>query len=256
MRHSILHRILYFEYIFYEVVILDNFNIDKQTIDKVNSMLNNGNLNDLLSQIPPDALKNFSTMMNGNTISNEKTNTDGINAEPTDNSNNSNNSTFDFSKIDMNTIWYAAPSGRIKSNDETWAIQNFYKVNKGEATEAELKAEKELIEKIQGSPYYQPLKEAMEKWESYYNEKYNPRNEKNKLEQKAAIYNQILDLNKNNKLSDKEKLSNLLSDARNKNIFTTEELKELGLSEEEIVNYKRISLYDEVLINPDLSKAE
>ena len=129
-------------------------------------------------------------------------------------------------KIDMNTILYASPSGRIKSNDETWAIQNFYKVNKGEATEAELKAEKELIEKIQGSPYYQPLKEAMEKWESYYNEKYNPRNEKNKLEQKAAIYNQILDLNKNNKLSDKEKLSNLLSDARNKNIFTTEELKD------------------------------
>lgn len=83
---------------------MDNFNIDKQTIDKVNSMLNNGNLNDLLSQIPPDALKNFSTMMNGNTISNEKTNTDGINAEPTDNSNNSNNSTFDFSKIDMNTM--------------------------------------------------------------------------------------------------------------------------------------------------------
>ena len=38
--------------------------------------------------------------------------------------------------------------------------------------------------------------------------------------------------------------------------YTTEELKELGLSEEEIVNYKRISLYDEVLINPDLSKAE
>lgn len=38
--------------------------------------------------------------------------------------------------------------------------------------------------------------------------------------------------------------------------YTTEELKELGLSEEEIVNYKRISLYDEVLINPDLSKVE
>ena len=83
---------------------MDNFNIDKQTIDKVNSMLNNGNLNDLLSQIPPDALKNFSTMMNGNTISNEKTDTDGINAETTDNYNNSNNSTFDFSKIDMNTM--------------------------------------------------------------------------------------------------------------------------------------------------------
>ena len=126
-------------------------------------------------------------------------------------------------KIDTDAIWNLTQS---RNNDELWALQYFYKVNRGEATEAELKAEQERIEKIQGSPYYQPLKDAMEKWESYYNEKYNPRNEKNKLEQKTAIYNQILDLNKDNKLSDKEKLSNLLSDARNKNIFTTEELKD------------------------------
>ena len=128
--------------------------------------------------------------------------------------------------IDTSEILKLKPSGQINTNDETWAIQNFYKVNRGEATEADIQRTNELIEKIPDSPYYQPLKEAMEKWESYYNEKYNPRNEKNKLEQKTAIYNQILDLNKDNKLSDKEKLSNLLSDARNKNIFTTEELKD------------------------------
>ena len=127
--------------------------------------------------------------------------------------------------IDTNEILKLKPSGQINTNDETWAIQNFYKVNRGEATEADIQRTNELIEKIPDSPYYQPLKDAMEKWGSYYNEKYNPRNEKNKLEQKTAIYNQILDLNKDNKLSDKEKLSNLLSDARNKNIFTTEELK-------------------------------
>ena len=51
---------------------MDNFNFDKQTMDKLNSMLNNDNLNDILSQIPPDTLKNFSTMMNGNSNSNEK----------------------------------------------------------------------------------------------------------------------------------------------------------------------------------------
>ncbi len=34
--------------------------------------------------------------------------------------------------------------------------------------------------------------------------------------------------------------------------YTTEELKELGFSNEEIDNYKKISLYDEILLNPNL----
>ena len=38
--------------------------------------------------------------------------------------------------------------------------------------------------------------------------------------------------------------------------YKTEELKELGISDEEIANYKKISLYDEILINPDLNKVE
>ena len=38
--------------------------------------------------------------------------------------------------------------------------------------------------------------------------------------------------------------------------YTTEELKELGFSEAEIANYKSISLYDEIMINPDLNKVE
>ena len=87
---------------------MDNFNIDKQTMDKLNSMLNNGNLNDILSQIPPDTLKNFSTMMNGNTNSNEKIENNNNPPETTDTTNNSstgsNNTTFDFNKIDINTM--------------------------------------------------------------------------------------------------------------------------------------------------------
>ncbi len=86
---------------------MDNFNIDKQTMDKLNSMLNNGNLNDMLSQIPPDTLKNFSSMMNGNVNPNEKSDSNN-NVKSTDNtsnsSTNSNNTAFDFSKIDMNTM--------------------------------------------------------------------------------------------------------------------------------------------------------
>ena len=38
--------------------------------------------------------------------------------------------------------------------------------------------------------------------------------------------------------------------------YDTEELKDLGFSDTEIANYKKISIYDEVLINPDLSKVE
>ena len=38
--------------------------------------------------------------------------------------------------------------------------------------------------------------------------------------------------------------------------YDTEELKELGFSNEEIISYKKISLYDEVILNPDLTKVQ
>ena len=38
--------------------------------------------------------------------------------------------------------------------------------------------------------------------------------------------------------------------------YDTEELRELGFSDSQISNYKKISLYDEILIDPDLSKVE
>ena len=38
--------------------------------------------------------------------------------------------------------------------------------------------------------------------------------------------------------------------------YESEELKELGFTNEEIANYKKISLYDEIVLNPDLSKIE
>lgn len=38
--------------------------------------------------------------------------------------------------------------------------------------------------------------------------------------------------------------------------YDAEELKELGFSNEEIIEYRKISLYDEVIINPDLTKIE
>lgn len=38
--------------------------------------------------------------------------------------------------------------------------------------------------------------------------------------------------------------------------YTTEQLKELGFSNEEIADYKKISLYDEILLSPNLSNIE
>lgn len=38
--------------------------------------------------------------------------------------------------------------------------------------------------------------------------------------------------------------------------YNTEELKELGYSTEEITSYKKITLYDEILINPNLENVE
>lgn len=38
--------------------------------------------------------------------------------------------------------------------------------------------------------------------------------------------------------------------------YSTEELKELGFSNEQIVNYRKISLYDEILLNPNLENIE
>ena len=38
--------------------------------------------------------------------------------------------------------------------------------------------------------------------------------------------------------------------------YDTDELKNMGFSNEDIVSYKKISLYDEVILNPDLSKVE
>ena len=36
--------------------------------------------------------------------------------------------------------------------------------------------------------------------------------------------------------------------------YTNEELRGLGFSDKEINNYKRISIYDEIIVNPNISK--
>ena len=78
------------------MIILNNFNFDKNTTDKLSSMLNNGNINELLSQIPPDTMKNLSALMNNNSNNNQQSNSNT-------NTSQSNNG-FDFNNIDIDTM--------------------------------------------------------------------------------------------------------------------------------------------------------
>lgn len=51
---------------------MSDFNIDENTINKLKDMMNKGNLSDVISQIPPDVMQNFSSMMNQNNNSQEE----------------------------------------------------------------------------------------------------------------------------------------------------------------------------------------
>ena len=66
---------------------MSDFNFDENTINKLKNMMNKGELNDVISQIPPEMIQNFSSMMQ--------------NTSP---SQGQSNNSFNFNNIDMNTI--------------------------------------------------------------------------------------------------------------------------------------------------------
>lgn len=70
-------------------------NFDENTMNKLKDMMNKGELNDVISQISPEMIQNFSSMMSQNKQNSGNT---------TNNNSSSNNANFDFSQIDMNTI--------------------------------------------------------------------------------------------------------------------------------------------------------
>ena len=89
---------------------MSNFNFDENTINKLKDMMNKGELNDVISQISPDMIQNFSSMMNnGNTSipshsSNNNDNNSSSNNQSSFQSDSSKNSNYNFNNIDMNTI--------------------------------------------------------------------------------------------------------------------------------------------------------
>ena len=80
---------------------MNNLNIDENIVNKLKDMMNNGDLNNVISQIPPDMLKNFSSMISG---SNENSHSKQNSTNHNNQGNNQQSNNFDFSNIDMNTI--------------------------------------------------------------------------------------------------------------------------------------------------------
>ena len=76
---------------------MDNINFDENTVNKLKNMMQNGELNDVISKIPPEMVQNFSSMMNNNSSNSSDTVADEKVAKNTNNN-------FDVSNIDINTI--------------------------------------------------------------------------------------------------------------------------------------------------------
>ena len=86
---------------------MSDFNFDENTINKLKDMMNKGDLNNVISQIPPEMIQNFSSMMNNSSSSDTNSNSNQQahqDSNQNSSNNNSSNNSFNFNNIDMNTI--------------------------------------------------------------------------------------------------------------------------------------------------------
>ena len=86
---------------------MSGLNFDENSINKLKDMMNKGELNDVISKIPPEMIQNFSSMMNSSNPSDKRPNSpNNLNSSNVSNSSNesSQNGSFDLGNIDMNTI--------------------------------------------------------------------------------------------------------------------------------------------------------
>lgn len=90
---------------------MNNMNIDENTMKNIKNMVDNGNLSDAISNISPEMIQNFSKMLSqqNNQQNKEAQHNSQSYQQPEDtttqsSTNTSQNSNFDFSNLDMNTI--------------------------------------------------------------------------------------------------------------------------------------------------------
>lgn len=73
----------------------NNFNIDENTMNKLNNMIKSGEASKIMSNFSPEMIENVSKMLGNNNNNNNSTNS---------NFTDKNNNNFDFNNIDVNTI--------------------------------------------------------------------------------------------------------------------------------------------------------
>ncbi|MCI8618166.1 MAG: hypothetical protein HFJ60_08070 [Clostridia bacterium] len=114
-------------------------NIDENTMNNIKNMVDNGNIQDAISQISPEMLQNFSQMLSNQNNSQDNQNNsqnfsqNNMNSKNNVNSNENNinpANNFDFSNIDMNTIMKMSSAfGKINNskNDPSANLLNSLK---------------------------------------------------------------------------------------------------------------------------------
>lgn len=72
---------------------MSDFNFDENTVNKLKDMMNKGELSDVISQIPPEMIQNFSSILNNSNSSNKSSsNSDSASSK------NSSSNTGSFSR--------------------------------------------------------------------------------------------------------------------------------------------------------------
>lgn len=83
---------------------MNNMNIDENTMKNIKSMVDNGNLSDAISNISPEMIQNFSKILSNQGENQNANNQNNQVKKEEQNESKTENSTFDFSNLDMNTV--------------------------------------------------------------------------------------------------------------------------------------------------------
>lgn len=83
---------------------MNNMNIDENTMKNIKNMVDNGNLSDAISNISPEMIQNFSKILSNQGEKQNANNQNNQVKKEEQNESKTENSTFDFSNLDMNTV--------------------------------------------------------------------------------------------------------------------------------------------------------
>ena len=79
-------------------------NIDENTMKNIKNMVDNGNLSDAISNISPEMIQNFSKILSNQGENQNANNQNNQVKKEEQNESKTENNTFDFSNLDMNTV--------------------------------------------------------------------------------------------------------------------------------------------------------